>query len=86
MEEDGTAVNRLKRNGMDASIAFFDGTPVYEKLMITSSRNPERLVKINRLIERLKGEKETNGTDIITVEFDELWNVFKPTENIENGS
>lgn len=86
LEEDGTEVNRLKRNGMDTSIAFFDGTPVYEKLMITSSRNPERLVKINRLIERLKGEKETNGTDIITVEFDELWNVFKPTENIENGS
>lgn len=86
LEENGTEVNRLKRNGMDTSIAFFDGTPVYEKLMITSSRNPERLVKINRLIERLKGEKETNGTDIITVEFDELWKVFKPTENIENGS
>lgn len=86
LEEDGTEVNRLKRNGMDTSIAFFDGTPVYEKLMITSSRNPERLVKINRLIERLKGEKETNGTDIITAEFDELWNVFKPTENLENGS
>lgn len=82
LEEDGTEVNRLKRNGMDTSIAFFDGTPVYEKLMITSSRNPERLVKINRLIERLKGEKETNGTNIITAEFDELWNVFKPTENI----
>ena len=86
LEEDGTELNRLKRNGMDTSIAFFDGTPVYEKLMITSSRNPERLVKINRLIERLKGEKETNGTNIITAEFDELWNVFKPTENIENGS
>ena len=54
--------------------------------MITSSRNPERLVKINKLIERLKGEKETNGTDIITNEFDELWNVFKPTETLDNGS
>lgn len=86
LEEDGADVNRLKRNGMDTSIAFFDGTPVYEKLMITSSRNPERLIKINRLIERLKGEKETNGTDIITAEFDELWNVFKPTEILDNGS
>ena len=86
LEENGIDVNKQKRNGMDASIAFFDGTPVYEKLMITSSRNPERLVKINRLIERLKGEKETNGTNIVTEEFDELWQVFKPIETENNGS
>lgn len=86
LNEESNEANRLKVNGMDSSIAFFDGTPIYEKLMITSSRNPERLVKINGLIERLKGEKETNGTDIITAEFEELWNVFKPTENLNNGS
>jgi hypothetical protein len=86
LEENGLEVNSVKRNGMDNSIAFFDGTPVYEKLMITSSRNPERLAKINRLIDRLNGEKETNGMDIITVEFDELWQVFKPLETEDNGS
>lgn len=86
LEENGVEADRIKRNGMDASIAFFDGTPVYEKLMITSSRNPERLVKINRLLERLKGEKETNGIDIISDEFDELWQVFKPVETEDNGS
>jgi hypothetical protein len=72
--------NKKKENGMEGSIAFFDGTPIYEKLMITSSRNPSRLSKISNLIERLKGEKEINGNDIISKEFYELWSVFKPTE------
>ncbi|GGG51703.1 phospholipase D family protein [Bizionia arctica] len=86
LEDEYIANKKRKGTGMDTSIAFFDGTPIYEKLMITSSRNPERLKKIDRLIERLKGEKETNGTEIVTIEFEELWQVFKPTNTIENGS
>lgn len=86
LEDDHDSSKKRKGMGMDTSIAFFDGTPIYEKLMITASRNPERLTKIDRLIERLKGEKETNGTEIVTNEFEELWQVFKPTNIIENGS
>jgi hypothetical protein len=86
LEDDYDSIKKRKGMGMDTSIAFFDGTPIYEKLMITASRNPERLTKIDRLIERLKGEKETNGTEIVTNEFEELWQVFKPTNTIENGS
>jgi hypothetical protein len=86
LEDNNQKNNKKKENGMEGSIAFFDGTPIYEKLMITSSRNPSRLSKISNLIERLKGEKETNGNDIISKEFYELWSVFKPAENLNNGS
>ncbi len=80
LEDNNQKSNKKKENGMEGSIAFFDGTPIYEKLMITSSRNPSRLSKISNLIERLKGEKEINGNDIISKEFYELWSVFKPAE------
>lgn len=55
----------------------FAGTPVYEKLLIASSRFPEKLNSINTLIQRLKQESDETNDPIITPEFEGFWNVFQ---------
>ena len=54
------------------------GTPVYEKLLITTSRYPEKLKSIDDLINRLKGESADMDEQIITEEFENFWHVFQP--------
>jgi len=55
----------------------FTGTPVYEKLLIASSRFPEKLKSIDALIKRLKVETIDLEEPIITQEFESFWNVFQ---------
>jgi hypothetical protein len=54
------------------------GTPVYEKLLITTSRYPEKLKSIDDLINRLKGESSDLDEQIITEDFENFWHVFQP--------
>jgi hypothetical protein len=54
------------------------GTPVYEKLLITTSRYPEKLKSIDDLINRLKGESSDMDEQIITEDFKNFWHVFQP--------
>ena len=72
-EETNKKGNKL---GNVNGIAFFDGTPVYEKLLLAASRNPSRLKRIGSLIERLKGEQEIDGKEIISKDFENMWEVF----------
>lgn len=51
---------------------IFFGLPIFEKLMIASSRNKASLNEVSRLIERLEKDDK-----IITQEFKDLWNVIK---------
>lgn len=55
----------------------FLGTPVYEKLLIASSRFPEKLKSIDALVQRLKEEANELDEPIITPEFEGFWNVFQ---------
>lgn len=55
----------------------FTGTPVYEKLLIASSRFPEKLKSIDTLIQRLKEESTGMEEPVITAEFEGFWNVFQ---------
>jgi len=55
----------------------FTGTPVYEKLLIASSRFPEKLKSIDTLIQRLKAESSNMEEPIITLEFEGFWNIFQ---------
>ncbi len=55
----------------------FLGTPVYEKLLIASSRFPEKLKSIDALVQRLKAECEDSTEQIVTPEFEGFWNVFQ---------
>lgn len=55
----------------------FSGIPVYEKLLIASSRYPEKLKSIDALIQRLKDETIELEEPIISAEFESFWNVFQ---------
>ncbi|WP_148270848.1 phospholipase D family protein [Haliscomenobacter hydrossis] len=62
----------------------FTGAPVYEKLLLASSRFPERLKVIDELVERLKKETADSPEPIITKEFEDFWSVFQTFINIQN--
>lgn len=62
----------------------FMGAPVYEKLLLASSRFPERLKAIDELVERLKKETADSPEPIITKEFEDFWSVFQTFINIPN--
>lgn len=66
---------KTSANGNDAWA--FTGTPVYEKLLIASSRFPDKLKSIDTLIQRLKEETTELDEPIITAEFEGFWNVFQ---------
>jgi len=67
--------NKASANGNSAWA--FTGTPVYEKLLIASSRFPEKLKSIDTLIQRLKEESSDMEEPIITLEFEGFWNIFQ---------
>lgn len=66
--------NASNHNG----IAYFEGTPIYEKLLVTASRNPKKLNKINSLIDRIRDQRDKNDQPIISDDFDAMWEIFKP--------
>lgn len=66
----------LKTTNGNNSFAF-TGTPVYEKLLIASSRYPEKMKSIDMLIKRLKDETSELDEPIITPEFEGFWNIFQ---------
>ena len=52
-----------------------ENLPVLEELVRISSRNPERLKDVRRLIEKLKESKESNS--ILSERFLKLWSAFE---------
>ena len=59
-------------------IAYFEGSPIYEKLLVAASRNPKKLKKINALIERIREQKDASNTSIVSDDFEAMWEIFKP--------
>lgn len=55
----------------------FMGTPVYEKLLIATSRFPGKLQSVDALIQRLKAETTASDEPIITAEFEGFWSTFQ---------
>lgn len=48
--------------------------PIFEQLLVTASRNPQRLREVDRVIASLR---EADGEGVIPTEFLSLWEVFK---------
>lgn len=59
-------------------ISYFEGTPIYEKLLVAASRNPMKLNKINSLIDRIREQRDKNDEPIISDDFEAMWAIFKP--------
>lgn len=53
-----------------------DGTPLFEKMMLASSRNPSKLKSVDELVERLKSENPEEK-QIIDDDFEKFWSIFK---------
>lgn len=60
----------FKNKTTDTSLPF--NAPVYENLLLAASRNPEKLIEIERIMQRL--EKFDSK---IVEDFQPIWNVFK---------
>lgn len=50
--------------------------PIFEQLLVTASRDPKRLLDVDRVITSLC---EANGDGVIPAEFLSLWSIFKTT-------
>ncbi len=77
--------NTKGKNDGIAEINDLTGLPIYEKLLIASSRMPHKLDAISRLINTLT-QDTTEGTEsLITKEFQEFWAEFENFQKISNG-
>jgi hypothetical protein len=61
---------------MGTDSKFFADTPLYEKLLYTASRQKSKLLDINKLVTKIKSEKDENGDEIVSDEFLKMWKVF----------
>lgn len=52
--------------------------PIYERLLIAASREPETLKVIDSNIQRLKREKGKDGKPLLSLEFMKMWKRFSP--------
>jgi len=62
--------------GSKESRGFFDGTPLFEKMMLAASRSPQKLKAVNDLVRRLQSESP-ESEKIIDSEFEKFWAIFK---------
>lgn len=69
--------SKIPGDNRGVKMPHFANSPVYEKLLYTASRNPKKLIAINDFVERLKGEIDNNGNEVVSAEFQKMWQVFK---------
>ena len=52
--------------------------PIYEKLLLATSRNRSALKNIRDNVERLRNAKDKNGQSLLSETFIDMWNLFAP--------
>lgn len=52
--------------------------PIYEKLLLATSRNRPALKNIRDNVERLRKAKDKNGQPLLSKKFIDMWNLFAP--------
>ena len=57
--------------------------PIFENLLMTASRNPDKLKSIERLVQRLTDADADDPDKIIPDDFYEFWSVFKQVAGIK---
>ena len=74
----------VKKKGKGDGASWNFDMPIFEQLLVTASRNPQRLREIDRVISSLH---EGNGKSIIPEDFLSLWEVFKASvPQVESGN
>lgn len=88
--EETALINSMDQSNNGSSVEEYNqysflGTPVYEKLLVASSRFPQKLESVNNLVQRLKEEDVESKEPIISQEFEDFWNVFQTFINKKNN-
>ena len=52
--------------------------PIYEKLLLATSRNKSALKNIRDNVEKLRKAKDKNGKPLLNKDFINMWNLFAP--------
>lgn len=52
--------------------------PIYEKLLLATSRNRSALKNIRDNVEKLRKAKDINGKPLLSKAFIDMWNLFAP--------
>lgn len=78
ISDENDKTNSKKGSSSHNGIAYFEGTPIYEKLLVAASRNPKKLNKINSLIDRIKEQRDKDDQPIVSEDFEAMWEIFKP--------
>ena len=52
--------------------------PIYEKLLLATSRNRSALKNIRDNVEKLREAKDKNGNKLLSEVFINMWNLFAP--------
>ena len=73
----GESGNAQSNPGKGSGNTLFDQLPIYEKLLIATSRYPDKLVAVDKLMQRLKDESTDNQESVISQEFEEFWQIFR---------
>ena len=74
--------NKGDKTDIDTGNPFSD-LPILEHLMLTASRNPDKLKSIDRLVKRLSEEELESSEKIIPEDFNGFWNTFKQVAGIK---
>jgi hypothetical protein len=81
-----TVFNKLSRVENEiGSLNNIAGLPIYEKLLIASSRMPHKLEAISKLIKTLTTQADDDSKSLISQEFSAFWAEFENYKNISNG-
>lgn len=71
--------SRSVHSGDNDNSAWRDcSLPIYEKLLLTTSRNRSALKNIRDNVERLRKVKDKNGKPLLSEAFIRMWNLFAP--------
>jgi hypothetical protein len=82
--EDSVLGNGQREGGSgDSSREGFPDIPIFEHLLTSASRNPDKLKSVDRLIRRLMDDDTKGSERILPEDFKEFWDIFKQVAGIK---
>ena len=82
--EDSVLGNGQREGGSgDSSREGFPDIPIFEHLLTSASRNPDKLKSVDRLVRRLMDDDTEGSERILPEDFNEFWDIFKQVAGIK---
>ena len=74
----GKQLKKMHHGDNDNSVWKQYSLPIYEKLLLATSRNKSALKNIRDNVEKLRKAKDKNGKPLLNKDFINMWNLFAP--------